>query len=249
MDGLEWKRTKYSSKVQRFLLYAEKLAVKTSDVLVADSLGIKHYLEKKYNKLSTYIPYGTYLFDNPEPQQLERYKVSAFSYSMLIARLEPENSIDVILHGVSICSNQDPFLVIGNHDNKYGAYLKSKYKAYPKIKFMGPEYDIQFLNNLRFFTTLYFHGHTVGGTNPSLLEAMGSHALICAHANEFNKSILGNDAFYFESASEVAAVMDLQITPETRKRWVQANIEKVRTLYLWPQIVEEYEKFFSGLSR
>ncbi len=249
MDGLEWKRTKYSAKVQRFLLYAEKLAVKTSDHLIADSLGIKHYLEKKYHILSTYIPYGTYLFDNPDPAQLQRYNMSPFGYSMLIARLEPENSIDVILEGVSKSSNNDPFLVIGNHNNKYGEFLKSRYKEFTKIRFVGSEYDIDFLNNLRYFATLYFHGHTVGGTNPSLLEAMGSHALICAHANEFNSSILGEDAFYFQSAADVTSVIDSKISADTRSGYVRSNIEKVQKMYLWPQIVEEYEKFFSSLRR
>ena len=106
---------------------------------------------------------------------------------MLIARLEPENSIEVILDGVAIANGDKPFLVIGKHETKYGEYLKSKFKNQPNIKFIGGIYDINKLNNLRYYSNLYFHGHTVGGTNPSLLEAMASNSLICANNNPFNR--------------------------------------------------------------
>ena len=93
-------------------------------------------------------------------------------------------------------------MVIGKHDsNKFGTYLKEKFKDQKNIYFLGGIYNLEHLNNLRYFSNLYFHGHSVGGTNPSLLEAMASKALIVAHANEFNKSILRDNAFYFSKES------------------------------------------------
>ena len=199
MDGLEWKRTKFSAKVQKFLQWAESLAVKKSDHLVSDSIGIENYLKKKYDVESTYIPYGSHLFHDENISMLDAYNVKPYEYNMLIARLEPENSIEIILDGVVQADNNVPFLVIGKHETKFGEYLKNKFKNHKNIRFIGGVYDINALNNLRHFSNLYFHGHTVGGTNPSLLEAMASSALICANDNEFNSTILGDDAFYFST--------------------------------------------------
>ena len=113
MDGQEWNRSKYSSGTKRFLKYAEKLAVIKSNFLISDSLGIKNYLKIKYNKESKYIAYGSDIFDNPNEQILEKYTVNKFNYNMLIARLEPENNIDVILDGIVKSKDETPFLVIG----------------------------------------------------------------------------------------------------------------------------------------
>jgi len=96
MDGLEWKRSKFSKPVQRFLLYAEKLAIQTSDYLISDSIGIQQYIKDKYNKSSVFIPYGSNLFKFPEWPTIEKYKLQEYNYNMLIARLEPENSIEVM---------------------------------------------------------------------------------------------------------------------------------------------------------
>ncbi len=244
MDGLEWKRTKFSKKVQRFLLYAEKLAVKTSDYLVADSIGIQNYLSKKYNKKSTYFPYGTHTFNNPKIEILNTYQVSEFDYNMLIARIEPENNIETILDGVVASKNQKPFLVIGNYQNTFGKYLTQKFKDHDLIRFLGSNYDLDALNNLRYFSNIYFHGHSVGGTNPSLLEAMGSHSLICAHQNEFNDSILGKEAFYFTNKDDVAKLLDSNINKPDYIHHVTENLKKVETLYLWPKIIKDYENYF-----
>jgi hypothetical protein len=247
MDGLEWKRTKYSKKVQRFLKYAEKLAVKTSHHLVADSVGIQSYLKEKYHKNSQYIPYGTNIFKAPDAGAILPFKLRPFSYSMLIARMEPENNIETILDGVSASSLDQPFLVIGRHDNNFGKYLTEKYRGQSKIVFLGSLYDIVALNNLRYFSSIYFHGHSVGGTNPSLLEAMASNGLICAHDNMFNRSILGNDAFYFSSKENVTALMDRNIKKEEFDGYIQANLKKIETLYLWPKIIKDYETYFLSI--
>ena len=247
MDGLEWKRTKYSKKVQKFLHYAEKLAVKTSDHLVADSVGIQSYLFKKYAVNSKYIPYGTHIFNEPDPAAINTYDVTAHSYNMLIARLEPENNIETILDGVVMSKSKLPLLVIGNYENSFGAYLIRKFESDKRIRFLGSNYDISGLNNLRYYSTIYFHGHSVGGTNPSLLEAMASSSLICAHQNEFNNAILGEDAFYFSCKEDVTILLDKQVSKGDFLNYVNANLSKIEALYLWPKIIKEYEDYFVGL--
>ncbi|WP_241240780.1 DUF1972 domain-containing protein [Maribacter sp. MJ134] len=203
MDGLEWKRTKYSKLVRLFLKIAEKLAVRTSDYLVADSIGIKKYLKEKYNRQAEYIAYGAEVFDAPNSEILEEYNVQAGTYNMLIARLEPENNIEIILDGVAKCQLRHKFLVVGKHETKFGEYLKEKFKDWNHIEFLGGIYNLDHLNNLRYYSNLYFHGHSVGGTNPSLLEAMASSCLIVANDNLFNKGILGEDALYFNDSNDV----------------------------------------------
>lgn len=249
MDGLEWKRSKFSPKVRRFLKYAEKLAVKTSDYLIADSKGIQTYLQATYNQPAEYIPYGTNVDLNPTSSVLEAYAVQPNGYNMLIARMEPENNIETILNGVVGSNDTAPMLVIGNVSNAFGKYLVAKFDGDSRIKFLGPNYDIQALNSLRYFSKLYFHGHSVGGTNPSLLEAMGSGALICAHQNEFNSAILGTDAFYFTDASSISQLLDRKIDKKTHAEFVERNLKKVDSYYRWPLIINAYEAFFRKVAK
>ncbi|HEU4495521.1 MAG TPA: DUF1972 domain-containing protein [Flavobacterium sp.] len=243
MDGMEWKRTKYSKKTQAMLKYAEKLAVRSSDCLVSDSIGIQKYIKKKYQKDSAYIAYGATVFNTPDNAVLKKYAVEMYVFNMILARLEPENNIEMILDGVASARSDVPILVVGNHSTKFGEYLKNKFKANPNIRFLGAIYDLADLNSLRYYSNLYFHGHTVGGTNPSLLEAMASQALVLAHDNEFNKSILKENAYYFSSSEEVSKLIS-----STKKidnlQLVQNNVEAIKNEFNWDKINGEYLQLF-----
>ncbi|WP_350293404.1 DUF1972 domain-containing protein [uncultured Croceitalea sp.] len=241
MDGLEWKRSKYSKPVRNFLKIAERLAVKSSDFLISDSIGIKEYLKEKYNIISEFIPYGANLFENPTSEILLDYQVEISAYNMLIARLEPENNIEVILDGVAMSQSKQKFLVIGKHKTKFGEYLKNKYSPNKNIQFLGGIYNQNHLNNLRYFANIYFHGHSVGGTNPSLLEAMASNSFIVAHDNIFNKSILNDDAFFFKNSTDVMQLLGMNKKDFENK--VAANSKKIITRYSWPKINDDYEQF------
>lgn len=251
MDGLEWARTKYSPMAQRFLRFAEKLAVKYSDYLISDSKGIQTYLLKKYKVQSDFIPYGAQIFNSNDPTTLKRFSVDAFAYNMLIARMEPENSIEEILDGAAQDSSQTPFLVIGGYENKFAQYLKEKYSAFSHIRFLGSIYDIEVLNNLRYYSKLYFHGHTVGGTNPSLLEAMASSAIICAHNNVFNRSILGDDGYYFKSEEDVKIMLENASSGfkalSNNQDKLNKNLKKIRVQFSWEAVINEYIKHFRSI--
>ncbi len=244
MDGLEWKRSKYSKNVRRFLKYAEKLAIKTSDFLIADSLGIQEYLKSEYGHESEYIAYGAELFNEPSEQIIEQYKVENGQYNMLVARFEPENNLEMILDGVVTSKNDQIFLVIGKHETKFGAYLKNKFMDYKNIRFLGGIFNIEHLNNLRYYSNLYFHGHSVGGTNPSLLEAMASNSLILAHDNAFNKGILGADAKYFSNSVDVSNLMGLH--KNDYSEFVENNRKKIHAQFRWDLINQTYEDFMCG---
>lgn len=239
MDGLEWKRTKYSKPVQQFLKFAERLAAISSDYLISDSLGIEKFLKKKYNKQSTYIAYGAHPFNNPNEEILKQYGVKKENFNMIMARFEPENNLDMVLEGVSISGDKTPILVIGKHDTKYGEYLKNKYKNFNNINFLGGIYNLEHLNNLRYFSKLYFHGHSVGGTNPSLLEAMASQALVIAHNNDFNKGILKENSYYFSNPEEVKNILET-IKKSDNLPMVQINYQAIIKDFNWDKINGQY---------
>lgn len=243
MDGLEWKRSKYNKGVQKFLKYAEKLAVNNSHFLISDSIGIQDYIKNKFHKNSKYIPYGAEIFNSPDSSLLEEFGLEVYNYNMLIARLEPENNIETILTGVTASSSAHPILVIGKHNTSYGNFLKQKFKRDKRVRFLGGIYDLNKLNNFRYFSNIYFHGHSVGGTNPSLLEAMSSNALIMANDNIFNKSILGTNAFYFTNAVDIQKMMN--ISKLNHNEFLIENKKKIENIYSWSRVNRQYETFLS----
>jgi hypothetical protein len=246
MDGIEWKRSKFSPKVQRFLKYAEGLAVKYSNYFVSDSIGIQQYLEKEYKVESTYIAYGAELMSDPDLDILKEYNLKKYNYDIVIARMEPENNIEIIIEGYLDSKKERDLVIIGSLETKFGKYISEKYND-NSIKYLGFVSGLDALNSLRYFSNLYFHGHSVGGTNPSLLEAMASNSLICAHDNIFNKSILENDAFYFKNIAQVSGLMDAKIKNKENEL-VNSNQVKIKNFYSWGRIVDDYNRFFKRIS-
>lgn len=244
MDGLEWKRTKYNPLVKKYLKYAERLGAKYSDYLISDSIGIQQHILDEYNKESKYIPYGATIFSNPNSEVLVEYKINKYKFNMILARLEPENNIETIIRGYIISKTAFPLIIVGGL-NKYGLGLKEKYKFDNRIKFVGPNYDQNALNNLRYYSRYYFHGHSVGGTNPSLLEAMASDSLIIAHNNIFNKSILRTEAIYFNSPGEIAKYLDDDNYFLLREENTAVNKTKILHEFTWDKINSEYEEYIT----
>jgi len=245
MDGMEWKRSKYRKLTKRFLKYAERLAVKYSDQLIADSVVIRSYLEKKYEKEIEFISYGAEIFTDENEAHLAAFDITKHNYCMLMARMEPENNIEMILDGFCESSMDKKFVVVGNTGNSFGKRMVGKFAADKRILFVGPLYDSVVLHSLKTFSSLYFHGHSTGGTNPSLLEAMASRALIAAHDNEFNRAVLQDDAFYFSNKREVRDLIALVEGGTTHDEKIANNLRKVREQYNWPKIIEQYEQLMT----
>ena len=243
MDGIEWKRSKFSTKVRRFLKYAEGVAVKYSDYFIADSIGIKHYLQEFYNIDAHYIPYGANLMTVPDLEVLNEYNLKKYDYDIVIARMEPENNIEMIIEGYLNSRKERQLVIIGSLKTKFGQYISHKNND-GSIKFLGFVSGIGKLNSLRNFSNLYFHGHSVGGTNPSLLEAMASNSLICAHDNIFNKSILEDEAFYFQNSEHISKLINNKIKND-ESRFININREKIKRLYSWDKIVNDYHAFLN----
>jgi len=247
MDGLEWKRSKYSKPVQNFLKIAEKLAVKYSNYLVADSIGIQSYLKKKYNTDSAYFPYGSFIFNEANEASIAKYDLEPYKYDILIARFEPENNIEMVLEAFHQSNADRKLLLVGNYTHtKFGTDMFAKYGVDNRIHFLGAIYDQTMLNNLRYFSNLYFHGHSVGGTNPSLLEAMGSSSLVCYHDNEFNKAVVGTDGFSFSSVTVLQKIIETKLKSDYQP-FTENNIDKIDKIYKWEIIINQYEEYFLSL--
>lgn len=240
MDGLEWKRSKYGSLTKKFLKRSERWVARHSHLLVADNPKIEDYLHEKYGNQTVYIPYGAEVIKSPDAAVLEPYSVEPGQYNLLIARMEPENHVLEILEGVAQSKDERIFLVMGNLETRYGQSLVERFKD-SRIRFLHAEYNKTIVDNLRHFCHLYFHGHSVGGTNPSLLEAMACGALICAHDNPFNRSVLNENAYYFKNGEDVAHVLDSVEMNETTQGYIRKNTNLIRERYTWKSIAEQYE--------
>ncbi|MFI5186232.1 MAG: DUF1972 domain-containing protein [Chitinophagales bacterium] len=244
MDGLEWKRSKYNRVTQSFLKWAESLAAKNAHTMIADSPEIQKHILTTYEKKPVYIPYGAEIFSRPDPVVLKKYDILPHEYFLMITRMEPENNIEMIINGYLASDHPYPLFIVGNITNKFGQHITSTYN-HPHIKFSNAIYDQEELDNLRYYSSLYFHGHSVGGTNPSLLEAMACGCRLAAHNNKFNRAVLQNEADYFPDSNEVSAIINapknLSIMAERKK----INLEKIRTIYNQEKIIDTYEALMS----
>lgn len=242
MDGIEWNRSKWGSLTRKLIKRLEKVAVAKSDYLISDNRAIQEYYKKEYGVSSFYIPYGADVVHVFEEKVISQFNILPDKYYLSIARLEPENNIETILDGFIESEGTEPFVIIGDKDTKFGYYLQKKYKEENRIKFLGAIYDKKLLDNLRHFALMYFHGHSVGGTNPSLLEAMGAGAFIAAHDNLFNRDVLELNAFYFTNSEDVCQLINNRFFLVKEKEiFLLKNEKKIKECYLWTQIISGYE--------
>jgi len=248
MDGLEWKRSKWSGFTRNLIKRLEKIAVDESPYLISDNEGIRKYYKTQFNRDSFFLPYGADHVEKVEERFLKERNLTPHSYFMVVARLEPENNIELVLEGYSQSPSVFPMIVVGNYKTKYGEYLKSKYNQ-PNVLFVGGIYDKKQLDSLRHFSIGYFHGHSVGGTNPSLLEAMACRCFIIAHDNEFNHGVLGDDALYVSSVDDIKEVVTNieELRKINQVNFDRANFEKVNTIYNWDLIIKQHENLFDSL--
>ena len=251
MDGLENKRSKFSPMVRRFLDWEEKMAVKYSHYLIADNMGIHDYYKEKYGKESKFLAYGADIHDDFKAEYLEEFGLKSEEYYILIARLEPENNIVMAIEGYlhSKENGRRPLIVVGKTNTPHGKELVEKYGNERNVEFVGGIYDFKKLDSVRHFSKAYFHGHSVGGTNPSLLEAMAAGCFIFAHDNIFNRAVLKENAFYYPTADKVTEYISRSATiaEGSKIQYTARNIEVIRNEYSWESLIDKHEKYFYWL--
>ncbi len=250
MDGLEYKRTKFNKWTRKFIFWEERTTVRHSHYLIADNMGIHDYYKEKYGKESKYLAYGANIFDNYDKAVLREFGLTKEKYFLLVARLEPENNIEMAIRGyLNSNIHNVPLVIVGKTNTPHGKYLVKTYAVNPNVRFVGGVYNFDKLNSLRHFSFAYFHGHSVGGTNPSLLEAMASDCFILAHDNIFNRTVLKNNAIYYASDIQVTKILNNinTIVHNHKNEYIMANLEEIRNEYSWDKLVDQHEKYFKWL--
>ena len=248
MDGMEWKRKKWSKHTRRIIRRSVVKTIQYSDALVCDHLEMIKFYATNYSLQPIYIPYGADMGGERDKTVLEAFKLRADSYYLVTARLEPENNILKIIHGYLAADLEDPLVLVGDHQGKYGRKIMGEFLEQKKIIFAGGIYHEESLDNLRHYSRALIHGHSVGGTNPSLLEAMAAGSWIIAHDNTFNRSILEEDAVYFKSQVDLTQLLqDIENRLPSSREMIRNNQEKIRKEYQWEDVINGYEDLFKDL--
>ncbi|MBR4526990.1 MAG: DUF1972 domain-containing protein [Bacteroidaceae bacterium] len=251
MDGLEYKRTKFNPLVRKFVFWEEKMAVKHSHYLIADNMGIQDYYKEKYGKESKFLAYGADIHDDWDECLLAEFGLEANNYYLIVARLEPENNLVMAIEGYlkSKDNGKRPLIIVGKTNTPHGKELVKKYGQEKSVRFLGGIYDFKKLDSVRHFSYAYFHGHSVGGTNPSLLEAMASGCFMLANDNVFNRAVLKENALYYGHEGDVCRLLNrIEEEVDTKKdTLVKRNWEEIRTVYSWEKLIDEHEKYFKSL--
>ena len=196
IDGLEWRRHKWGVFAKKFLKFSEKIAVKYSDVIVADNQAIADYVQKEYGVTSEVIAYGG------DHAVVDELTFEDDGYALALCRIEPENNVELILKSFSQTDKKIQF--IGNWDNStFGREMKEKYSQYSNIEIVDPIYDVSTLFERRKKSSLYVHGHSAGGTNPSLVEMMHFAKPILAFDCNYNRASTEDKASFFASEAEL----------------------------------------------
>jgi glycosyltransferase involved in cell wall biosynthesis len=248
MDGLDDKRSKWGLIQRTVIGFARLMAAKNADVLIADNAAIQKFIKEKYRKDSALIEYGG---DNAckvedDALLLELYSLRPREYCFKVARIEPENNIEMILNCFEICSEHKLVLVGNWHKSDYGRTLKEKFSDRPNIVLLDAIYDSKRLNLLRSNCRLYIHGHSMGGTNPSLVEAMSLSLPIAACDVIYNRETTEGKALYFSDAESLACI--IKELDDTTCREVSENMfEVANRRYKWSVITDKYEKLILSL--
>jgi len=248
-DGLEWKRTKFNQFIKILLIFSERIMVFWVTEIIADSEEIKKYFDEKYGIDVYHISYGV---SEPEnigwddlnlPDVLKGY-LSPNKYYLVVARLEPENNILMIVNGYLKSGVDKPLIIVGDFSsNNYKSDMERLIRHHnsSNVFFLGSIYEKNVLQMFRKHCFAYIHGHSVGGTNPSLLEAMMLKNLIIAHDNVFNVEVTGDSALYFQSSDQLQQqIKKLEIDHDQYKHLKNQTYNLVKTKYNWPKIIDEY---------
>ncbi len=245
-DGAEWQRGKWNSITKKYLKFSELLGVNYADVVIADNLVIKEYIKSNYKIDSILIEYGgDHVVKVPMSKLTEdKYCIRPGNYSFKVCRIVPENNLDIILNAFR--KSDQVLVVVGNWNfSEYGRDLKRRYSVFNNLKLIDPIYDQLTLDELRGNCKFYIHGHSVGGTNPSLVEAMSLGLCCIVYDVNYNRETTNNAAVYFKNEVELlCAIEELELDASAiDEKCINLKREANRR-YKWDRIVAEYRKLF-----
>lgn len=251
-DGLEHERNKWSYPVKKFFLLSENWMLNNCDTIVCDAKGIKKYIDVKYPHLrnkTIYIAYGTNNIDLSkvdEKEILKEYNITKNSYCLMVGRFVPENNYEFVIRDFMKSKIEKKLLIVSNisSSNYYDEVLeKTKCNKDDRIVFVDGIYDQTKLAVIRKNAYLYIHGHSVGGTNPSLLEALSLTNLNILYNVNFNKDVGGNACLYFDNKNNLTHILN-DIDKYDSKKMGKECKEIIKDNFTWEIIVDKYKKLF-----
>lgn len=258
-DGHEWKRAKWNKAVRRYWKYSEKGMVKKADLLVCDSVNIEKYIKKEYEQYkpkTTFIAYGSETSrsvltgdDEKWVGWCKEHAVKPKEYYLVVGRFVPENNYETMIKEFMRSKTKKSFVLVTNVTDKFLAELKERtgFHQDSRINFVGTVYDQELLKKIRENAWGYFHGHEVGGTNPSLLEALGSTELNLLLGVGFNQEVAGEAALYWsKKPGNLARLIEKadRMSEEEMGRYGEKARKRIEEAYSWKYIVDKYEKLF-----
>lgn len=248
MDGIEWKRGKWGLLAKAWFYVNEIAGANFTNIAIADHPEIAIHVKKRCFKEPIMIPYGADKVEAADESVLSEYGLSQNNYFISIARVEPENSILEIVQAFSQAKTNAKLMVLGKFENSNQYHQAVLAAGNSNVIFPGAIYDQTKLAALRYYSLAYLHGHTVGGTNPSLVEALGASNTVIAHDNRFNRWVCGAEQFFFSSVSELAGIMaNLSENPELISRTRVASQKRFDENFQWEMILSKYEDLLMSL--
>ncbi|SFA80762.1 beta 1-4 rhamnosyltransferase Cps2T [Clostridium frigidicarnis] len=260
-DGHEWKRTKWNCLIRNYWKISEKLMIKKGDLIICDSKGIEDYIKTEYssyNPKTTFIAYGAEVFDGKTSEKTEEklskwynsHNLKTSEYYLIVGRFVPENNYELVIKEFMKSDSKKELVIITNVEkNKFyeGLLERTKFNEDKRIKFVGTMYDQEVLALIRQNAFAYFHGHEVGGTNPSLLEALGATKVNILLDVVFNKEVAMDGALYFSKKDGNLSNLineTEKISSEKILSLEKAAKDRINKFYSWDYIVERYESLF-----
>lgn len=249
MDGIEWKRAKWGAMAKAWFWLNERFGCWMGNHLIADHPEIKKHLATRVSADKiTVIPYGADVIPAAPTEPVAALGLEPGRYFTLIARPEPENSVLEIVQGFSARRRGARLVVLGKYHEDQPYHQQVKAAASDEVVFTGAIYDKGVVGALRFHSIAYLHGHQVGGTNPSLLEAMGAGNAVIAHGNGFNRWVAGEEAHYFQNAQEVDRVIAQALDdPDSLAAMRAASADRVRREFTWNRILGAYSTLLAQM--
>ena len=264
-DGHEWKRSKWSGWIRKYWKHSERKMIKHADLIICDSKGIEKYIRKEYKKYkpeTKYISYGAETTPSPlandDPKVVEwyeKYQVRPSQYYLMVGRFVPENNYEAVVKEFLKSNTKKDLVIISDYmGSPLYDLLVEKYDflSDPRIKLIGTLYDQPLLKKIRENAYGYIHGHSVGGTNPSLLESLGRTDLNIVYEVSFNKEVAGDGAIYWTEEYALLRNVISRCDDMTIDKRYQMGIKarnRIEDHYTWNHIAEEYEQLFLGIEK
>lgn len=244
IDGIEWKRDKWSLPAKLYLWWAEKLAVRFSHIDISDNESIQDYTSLRYKTISRVIEYGadhTKVNLIPTSENIEKYPFLSKEYAVKVCRIEPENNVHTIVKVFSELPDRTLVLVGNWKNSQYGIDIKQQYSDYENIHLLDPIYDQEMIDLIRGNASVYIHGHSAGGTNPSLVEAMFLGLPIISNGVSYNRTTTEHQAFYFSNEEDLKNVLN-EITKEDLRNCAVQMKKIAERRYTWKKIAKKYSQ-------